>query len=412
MKRSVKKFIIANRFAIRQDAAETLASTFMSWEEGFRKESGDLNIKQVVDRREDGVAVIHVDGALAFRNTFESYLFDQDTYEAIGDAFEKLVNDPAVMGIVFEIDSPGGIVSGISDLAAKVYGHRGEKPYGIVAHSAGEMCSAAYWLGSACEKIYASDNASLGSIGVLCVFRQSKDETVTVVRSNLCPNKAPSPDSAAGRTQIEKELDDLASVFISAVAQNRGVDYETVLNDFGQGAVFVGRNAVKAGLADDVMSLEDVIYNMKNNQNGGSMPNPTAKGADQQIDVEALKKSAAEAERARIMGINAAFAGLGLEKDAQSFIDDGKSVAEAKDFAFDSMKAALDNANKEIAALKAAKPAEASDKTGEQKKAMELLEKANEASQQVQGSASAADDPVDADIKAAIAAAAKAKGVR
>lgn len=411
MKRSVLRFINSNRFAIRQDAADNLATTFMDWSDSFRKESGDLNMKQVVDYRDDGIAVIHVDGALAFRNTLETYWFDQDTYDAIGDAFEEVVNDPKVQGIVFEIDSPGGIVSGVSDLAAKIYGHRGEKPYGIVAHSAGEMCSAAYWIGSACEKIYASDNASLGSIGVLCVFRKSKDETVTVVRSNLSPLKAPSPDTSEGRTQIEKELDDLASVFISTVAQNRGVDYETVLNDFGQGAVFVGRNAVKAGLADDVMSLEDVIYNMKNNQNGGSMPNPTAKtGADQQIDVEALKKSAMEAERARIKGISAAFAGLGLEKDAQSFIDDGKSVAEAKDFAFDHMKAALDNANKEIEALKAGKPAEAENK--EQKTAMEMLEKANEASQQIQGGAGADEDPVDADIKKAIKAGAAAKGVK
>lgn len=411
MKRSVLRFINSNRFAIRQDAADNLATTFMDWSDNFRKESGDLNVKQVVDYRDDGIAVIHVDGALAFRNTLETYWFDQDTYDAIGDAFEEVVNDPNVQGIVFEIDSPGGIVSGVSDLAAKIYGHRGEKPYGIVAHSAGEMCSAAYWIGSACEKIYASDNASLGSIGVLCVFRKSKDETVTVVRSNLSPLKAPSPDTSEGRTQIEKELDDLASVFISTVAQNRGVDYETVLNDFGQGAVFVGRNAVKAGLADDVMSLEDVIYNMKNNQNGGSMPNPTAKtGADQQIDVEALKKSAMEAERARIKGISAAFAGLGLEKDAQSFIDDGKSVAEAKDFAFDHMKAALDNANKEIEALKAGKPAEAENK--EQKTAMEMLEKANEASQQIQGGAGADEDPVDADIKKAIKAGAAAKGVK
>lgn len=410
MKRSVLRFINSNRFAIRQDAADNLATTFVEWDD-FRKESGDLNLKQVVDYRDDGIAVIHVDGALAFRNTLETYWFDQDTYDAIGDAFEEVVNDPNVQGIVFEIDSPGGIVSGVSDLAAKIYGHRGEKPYGIVAHSAGEMCSAAYWIGSACEKIYASDNASLGSIGVLCVFRKSKDETVTVVRSNLSPLKAPSPDTSEGRTQIEKELDDLASVFISTVAQNRGVDYETVLNDFGQGAVFVGRNAVKAGLADDVMSLEDVIYNMKNNQNGGSMPNPTANtGADQQIDVEALKKSAMEAERARIKGISAAFAGLGLEKDAQSFIDDGKSVAEAKDFAFDHMKAALDNANKEIEALKAGKPAEAENK--EQKTAMEMLEKANEASQQIQGGAGADEDPVDADIMKAIKAGAAAKGVK
>lgn len=410
MKRSIQRFINSNRFAIRKEVAENLAATFMDWEDGFRKESGDLNIKQVLEMRDDGIAVIHIDGALANRNTLEAYWYDQDTYQSIGDAFEEAANDPNVLGIVLEIDSPGGIVNGVSDLAAKIYGHRGQKPFGIVAHSAGEMCSAAYWIGSAAEKIYASDNASLGSIGVLCVFRKSKDETVTVVRSNLSPNKAPTPETAEGRSQIEKELDALASVFISTVAQNRGVDYETVLNDFGQGAVFVGRGAVKAGLADDVMSLEDVIYNMKNTQNGGSMPNPTAqKGAE--IDVEALQKSAAEAERARIKGINAAFAGLGLEADAQSFIDDGKSVAEAKDFAFDAMRSALAKANEEIKALKDAKPTAAA-ASEEQKKAMELLEEASAASKQVQGGARSEDEAADADILAGFKAGAKSREVK
>ena len=410
MKRSIQRFINSNRFAIRKEVAENLAATFMDWEDGFRKESGDLNIKQVLEMRDDGIAVIHIDGALANRNTIEAYWYDQDTYQSIGDAFEEAANDPNVLGIVLEIDSPGGIVNGVSDLAAKIYGHRGQKPFGIVAHSAGEMCSAAYWIGSAAEKIYASDNASLGSIGVLCVFRKSKDETVTVVRSNLSPNKAPTPETAEGRSQIEKELDALASVFINTVAQNRGVDYETVLNDFGQGAVFVGRGAVKAGLADDVMSLEDVIYNMKNTQNGGSMPNPTAqKGAE--IDVEALQKSAAEAERARIKGINAAFAGLGLEADAQSFIDDGKSVAEAKDFAFDAMRSALAKANEEIKALKDAKPTAAA-ASEEQKKAMELLEEASAESKQVQGGARSEDEAADADILAGFKAGAKSREVK
>lgn len=410
MKRSIQRFINSNRFAIRKEVAENLAATFMDWEDGFRKESGDLNIKQVLEMRDDGIAVIHIDGALANRNTIEAYWYDQDTYQSIGDAFEEAANDPNVLGIVLEIDSPGGIVNGVSDLAAKIYGHRGQKPFGIVAHSAGEMCSAAYWIGSAAEKIYASDNASLGSIGVLCVFRKSKDETVTVVRSNLSPNKAPTPETAEGRSQIEKELDALASVFISTVAQNRGVDYETVLNDFGQGAVFVGRGAVKAGLADDVMSLEDVIYNMKNTQNGGSMPNPTAqKGAE--IDVEALQKSAAEAERARIKGINAAFAGLGLEADAQSFIDDGKSVAEAKDFAFDAMRSALAKANEEIKALKDAKPTAAA-ASEEQKKAMELLEEASAECKKVQGGARSEDEAADADILAGFKAGAKSREVK
>lgn len=401
-----ENFLSSQRFAMREDVIERLASVFFDWKD-FRKKSGDLNAKQVVERRKDGIAVIHIDGALAFRNDIETYFMDQDTYQSIGDSFDDCVKDDEVLGIVLEIDSPGGVTSGVSDLAQKIFNSRGSKNYGIVAHSAGDMCSAAYWIASACEKVYASDTAVVGSIGTLCVFRKSNEDKVSIIRSTLSPYKAPSPDSNEGRSQIEKELDAISSVFISTVAQNRGVSYETVMNDYGKGGCFVGSEAVKAGLVDGVMSLEETLKKMKQNQNGGYMPNPTNNA---EANAEAIRKTAMEEERARIKGINAVFAGIpDMEKHAQSFIDDGKTVAEAKDFAFDQIRAALDNANKEIASLKSnTKP-----KNNEQTRAQELLDAANKASKEIEGSAGEqSDEVVAADIEAALKAASAIKGVR
>ena len=181
------------------------------------------------------------------------------------------------------------------------------------------------------------------------------------------------------------------------------------MNNFGQGDVFVGVDAVNAGLADEVMTLDEVFEHM-NNQNGGSMPNPNAKTGAEQIDVEALQKSAAEAERARIMGITSAFVGLGLDAEAKTFIDEGKSVADAKDFAFDKMRGALADAQKKIAELEA-KGAQAAANNNEVKTAMEKLDAANSASKEVAGGVSAIEDPTDADIANAFRAAAKSKEV-
>ena len=139
------------------------------------------------------------------------------------------------------------------------------------------------------------------------------------------------------------------------------------------------------------------------------MPNPNAKNGAEQIDVEALRKSAAEAERARILGITSAFAGLGLDAEAKTFIDEGKSVADAKDFAFDKMRGALADAQKKIAELEA-KGAQAS-ANNEVKTAMEKLDAANAASKEVAGGVSAIEDPTDADIANAFKAAAKSKEV-
>jgi hypothetical protein len=54
-------------------------------------------------------------------------------------------------------------------------------------------------------------------------------------------------------------MDATAQVFVDAVATNRGVTPETVLADFGQGGVFVGRDAVSAGLADAVGTYESTF---------------------------------------------------------------------------------------------------------------------------------------------------------
>ena len=72
MKKSFLKFINANRFAIRKEAAENMASSFVDWWGESQKDNGEWNIQQCVERRDDGIAVINVDGALAHRNTFDS----------------------------------------------------------------------------------------------------------------------------------------------------------------------------------------------------------------------------------------------------------------------------------------------------------------------------------------------------
>jgi ClpP class serine protease len=54
-------------------------------------------------------------------------------------------------------------------------------------------------------------------------------------------------------------VDDLAAIFVDAVALHRGVSADTVLSDFGQGGVFVGQHAVTAGLADRVGTFEQTL---------------------------------------------------------------------------------------------------------------------------------------------------------
>lgn len=345
---------IGTKWAMRSEDASILASTKTNgWkyseENGWtnRKPDGESSQKNCVTIREDGIAVIHVDGALSYRSDYLTEWFEEDTYDSIRAAFEECMADDDIKGIVFDINSPGGEVNGCADLGNKIFEARGKKPYGIVARTGGMMCSAAYWLGSSCEKVYCADNGTLGSIGVLCCFSKWSEDLVKtqVVVSDLSPDKAATPDTPEGLALVKKELNDLASVFIETVARNRGTTYQDVLNNYGKGAVFIGADAVKAGLADGVISLDALCENMTkgSNYNGGAVMATTVKKTEAgsaEVDLEAVKAQAIADYKARVASFEDAFAGVEISaEDKKNFMEDeSKTVADANEFALSKAK--------------------------------------------------------------------------
>ena len=362
MNKNTLKLVLSTRFAMRSDEAERLASS--DFGENYFKPDGQVNQVNHVTMREDGIAVIHIDGPLSYRSDFWTAWLGMDTYDSISAAFDKCMADEKVKGILLDINSPGGEVGGCSDLAEKIFAARGSKEYGIVARTGGIMCSAAYWIGSAAEKVYTANNGTLGSIGVLCAFRKG-ESSMNVVVSDLSPDKAPNPDTAKGLKLIKKELNDLAEVFIAAVAKNRGTTAEDVKENFGKGGVFIGQKAVDAHLADGVASIEEVCEQMKN---GVIMNN------------EELKAAAVAEYKGSISAVKAIFDECGIEDDPIAFVDSGKTVADAKDFAFEAMKSArvaseeahakaIADKDAEITALKDAHAKALADKDAEIEKA-------------------------------------------
>ena len=214
-----------------------------------------------------GVAVVDIRGALVRYAGYGWWSSSRLSIETLAKTFQSAVDDPAVKAILLNIDSPGGQVNGIHEMGELIYAARVAKP--VWAYSGGMAASAAYWLGTAAERLVIDATASVGSIGVvaLMVDWSKFDERVGIqeveIVSSQSPNKRPDVKTEEGRTQIRKELDALADVFIDRVARNRGVTVETVLSDFGQGGILVGYGAVTAGMADEIGSFEGVMADLQ-----------------------------------------------------------------------------------------------------------------------------------------------------
>ncbi|MDI6025622.1 S49 family peptidase [Corticibacterium sp. UT-5YL-CI-8] len=214
----------------------------------------------------DGVAILYAHGPMFKGANLMTEISGATSYDRLRRDLQTALDDDSVGAVLLSVDSPGGEAHGCDELAAAIYASRGKKP--IHAHVSGHGCSGAYWLASAAEKITVSDLATIGSIGVVLGIteRKKSDEargiTHTEFVSSQSPGKRPKMETDEGRAQIQKYVDDMAHVFVSAVAKYRGVSVDKVLKDFAQGGVEIGENARRAGMVDAVGQFEDVLQSL------------------------------------------------------------------------------------------------------------------------------------------------------
>jgi len=213
------------------------------------------------------MAVIPIHGVTAKRaNLFTRISGGVSTELAARDIADAL-NNPDINGILLDIDSPGGTVDGTLELASLIFEGRDQKP--IVAYSDGLMASAAYWIGSAAEKLYISgDTVQTGSIGVVAthVDYSQYEKRVGIKTTEIYAGKYKrmvsqyKPLSKDGKQLLQDRVDYIYTVFVDAVARNRGVSSETVLKNMADGRVFIGNQGISAGLVDGVSTLDRLLH--------------------------------------------------------------------------------------------------------------------------------------------------------
>jgi signal peptide peptidase SppA len=179
--------------------------------------------------------------------------------------FRGAMSDPAVKAIAFDIDSPGGSVYGVPELADEIRNARGRKPMEAVSNSL--MASAAYYLGSSADKVWVTPSGEAGSIGVyathvdLSKFFDAAGEKYTLVAygDNKTLGNPFEPLSDEARADMEKRVNEYGAQFDRAVARSRGVSTEIVRKQMGQGLVFGAKEAAQRGLADGTATLDEVV---------------------------------------------------------------------------------------------------------------------------------------------------------
>jgi signal peptide peptidase SppA len=209
----------------------------------------------------DGIAVVEIAGVLIHRGSWIGQSSGQTSYEGIAAQIEAAASDPAVRGIALEIDSFGGEVAGVFDLADRIRAIRGSKP--VWAFVAEHAFSAGYALASQANRILVPRTGSVGSIGVVVMHADLSGQLdqdgvrITLIHSgqHKVDGNPYEPLPKAVRDNIQREIDVLRFLFAETVAAGRAgrLSQEAALAT--EAATYRGVDAVSAGLADEVVDL-------------------------------------------------------------------------------------------------------------------------------------------------------------
>lgn len=233
-------------------------------------------------RTPEGVEIVSIEGPLEHKSGFWF-----DSYEDILERLEGALTGEAeqvrdawshwreegyqpplatpAKAVVLRWNSPGGEAAGATAAHRRILALRRE--HGIPIYSfADEMaCSAAYELACAADEIWMPESAVVGSVGVIATaYDRTKQNDLVGLRIELITSGAYKSDGHPDRTlddgirsRIQQRVDALAAIFFGVVAEARDTNVRAI-EDL-EAATFLGHEAVREGLADEVAEWSEFL---------------------------------------------------------------------------------------------------------------------------------------------------------
>jgi signal peptide peptidase SppA len=206
----------------------------------------------------NGVAHIYIEGVIAKGiSKLEAICGGYDIEWLAEDV--NSADEAGVKGIFFNIDTPGGSCEGLAECADLISQISRKMP--TCAFTDATIASAGYFLASSCSKIYASQSAMVGSIGVIIGWIDSSNQWAAQGMSWEPIVSGPLKGAGMGpslsepqRASLQRLVDDSYQMFKANVLKHRKVPDEAM-----QGELYLASRALQYNLIDAVLT-EDAAY--------------------------------------------------------------------------------------------------------------------------------------------------------
>jgi len=218
-----------------------------------------------------GIAVLPLYGVITQRGNMIEDVSGPGSVstQKFASALRQALADESVSQILIDIDSPGGSVYGVAELADEIVAARAQKPIIAIANSL--AASAAYWIGCSASEFYVTPGGEVGSIGV---WQAHFDYSQALAAEGVTPTLISAgtykvegnpyaPLDPEAQAFMQSRVDDYFLAFSKAVAKGRGVPIAQVRNGMGQGRVLGADGALEQKMVDGVVTLDEAIRKMQ-----------------------------------------------------------------------------------------------------------------------------------------------------
>ena len=224
---------------------------------------------------EGGLAVVDVCGPIVKGyDCITCWFWGLASLDRIQAAVADLSTRKDVAMVVFNFNSPGGVVTGVAE-TGEMIAALGQASKLTIAYTDTMCASAAYWLASQCREVVVSRSADVGSIGTymtlydysgwlaelgikLDFFRAGDLKGIGVMGRSLTDEE---------KAFLQADVDRTNARFIAAVRAGRAAGGE-VADSTMQGQWFDGEMAVQLNLADRiVLTLPALIDELRGTLN-------------------------------------------------------------------------------------------------------------------------------------------------
>ena len=284
---------LATPWALMPERLNAVTAVIARWsgdarasDEVMRNIAADRNARDArrqssVSNSGGGIAVLPLYGIVTQRGNMVDDVSGPGTAstQQFSNMLRAALQDETVSQILIDIDSPGGSVYGVAELADEIVSARAKKPVVAIANSL--AASAAYWIGCSASEFYVTPGGEVGSIGVWQAhqdYSKAMDEAgvkTTLISAGKFKVEgnpyAPLDEEAQGFMQ--SRVDDYYAAFTKAVAKGRGVPISQVRDGMGQGRVLGADAALASSMVDGIATFDDVVKKMRRDARTHIKPN-------------------------------------------------------------------------------------------------------------------------------------------